>query len=688
MIDPALALIAPLAGFSGMGPVAAHPVPFASLADRGIAMAVPFFAEAAAGAAAQPPAPDEKAQPVANTEASAKDPGTDIKADDALIDGRRRPGYQKQLPDRIEQLNQGAVRAPPPEAFYEKYDGEGTVGSLSLDVAVPDRWRITSSLCPAKNPKTGKKDGAIFTLYPKLEAVCHSPFDPFHHNVLKGDKPIRAKDRPGFLHGDDWFFIVNAASDTVVEPRTFPIPVGNQTTERPNSIDVFGKGQSLVLSQTFITGVSLLKGLTAFKPPIVEYRLTLATNISYVNVPERRVLDVAPSKGSQRTDAFIGVQDAFVDYHLGRFDTSRYDFVSIRAGIQPITADFRGFLFLDNQLGFRIFGNRDNNRWQFNLGAFWRLEKDTNSGLNNVFATPRSDWVFLANAYRQDFPVTGLTSEVSVTYNMNREANDVEIDKNGFPVRPALIGDLRGRDYDVVYLGYAADGRIGRINVSGQVYGALGQDRNNFLTSRPAKIRAMFAALEASYDKDWMRFRLSGLYASGDSDPYDDTEGGFDAIFENPQFAGADTSYWIRQSIPLAGGGRVISVNGRNGILNSLRSSKEQGQSNFTNPGTILLGAGGDFDLTPEVRVSTNVNHLWFDNTRVLQVLRNEGSIPRDIGWDTSVSAVWRPNASQNIVFRLSGAMLFAGSGFKDLFTQADRKSRYYSVLANAILTF
>src|SRR3546814_1668864 len=113
-----------------------------------------------------------------------------------------------------------------------------------------------------------------------------------------------------------------------------------------------------------------------------------------------------------------------------------------------------------------------------------------------------------------------------------------------------------------------ADGRIGRLNLTGSIYGALGEDRDSFFTSRPAQIRAFFAAAEASVDKDWMRFRLSGLYASGDGDPYDNRENGFDAIFENPVFAGADTSYWIRQSITFAGGGRVIAINGRNGILN------------------------------------------------------------------------------------------------------------------------
>lgn len=615
-------------------------------------------------------------------------PGGETQADDALIDGRRRPGFNKQLPDKVEQDNPGAVGAPPPEAFYDKYDGEGLMADLGLDVGVPDRWRIMSSLCPKTDAATGKNDRSLYTLFPRLEFVCHSQTDPFHHNLLKGDRPLAKGKRPGFLKGEDWFIIAGAVSDTVVEPRSFPIPVGNQTTTNPNAIDTFGRSNSLVLSQTFIASVSLLKGMTAFKPPAIEYRIAVAANINHVQVPERRVLFVEPSKGTRRTDAFIGLQEAFVDYHIGKFDSKRYDFISVRAGIQPIQSDFRGFLFNDNQLGIRLFGNRDNNRFQFNLAAFWRLEKETNSGLNDVSQSPRNDFVLMANLYRQDFPVVGLTSQISVTYNMNRERNEVHVDTNGFPVRPALLGDLRGREYDVAYLGYAADGRIGRINLTGQVYAALGQDRNNFLTSKPANIKAFMAAAEVSYDIDWTRIRLSGLWASGDKDPYDGTEGGFDAIFENPQFAGADTSYWIRQTIPFAGGGRAISVNGRNGILNSLRSSKEQGQSNFTNPGTILVGVGTDFDLTPQLRVSTNVNHLWFENTKVLQVLRNEGSIPREIGFDASVSAIWRPKASQNLVFRLSGAMLEPGRGFDNLFARQGKASRFYSVLANATVAF
>lgn len=587
-----------------------------------------------------PPSPDEDAEVP--------------EVDTGVIEGRRRPGYEPDLPDRAVQDNPGALRAPPPEAFPTD------------QIPIPDRWRLIES----------------------LGVVKERWFDPYNQNTYKGDRPIN-RDKVKWLpiKGDDWFFAANVVSDTVLEPRTFPIPVGVQTTSRPGSLDVFGKDASFVFSQTFIAGAALIKGNTAFKPPEIEYRVTLAFNYNYVDVPERRVLFVQPSKPTHRSDHFLGVQEAFVDYHL-RNTSDRYDFDSLRVGIQPFQADFRGFLFNDQQLGIRFFGNRDNNRVQYNLAAFWRLEKDTNSGLNSVVQRPRDDFLFLANIYRQDFLIPALTSQFTFAYNRNREAGEIEIDDNGFPVRPALLGTLRGRDYDVVYLGYNADGRIGRLNLTASAYYAFGEDRDSFFTGKQADISAGFGAAELSYDKDWMRFRLSGLYATGDGKPYDNKEAGFDAVFENPIFAGADTSYWIRQSVPFAGGGRVIGLTGRNGILNSLRSSKEQGQSNFNNPGTMLLGVGADFDLTPEFRLSGNANHLWFENTATLKSLRMEGSIPNTIGWDLSAAAIWRPKATQNIVVRLSGATLLPGKGFRDLFDNTENNREYYSVLANVILSY
>ena len=471
-----------------------------------------------------------------------------VSAEGVLLDGRRRPGDEKVLPDPVVQTNIGAVRPPPPSAF----PGDP-------EFPIPDRFRLSSNLGLARKEKF---------------------LDPYNQNTFKGDKPIciptdeevarraaagESKCRtPKILglKGDDWFFVLTGVSDTIVEPRTFPIPVSVQTTERPRSNDVFGKSQSLVLAQTFLFGAALIKGQTAYKPPDVEYRALLAFNINYVNVPERRVLSVKPSKESNRFDYFLGVQELFYDVHW-RNVSDRYDFDSFRFGIQPFQQDFRGFLFNDNQLGVRLFGIRDNNRFQYNLAAFWRLEKDTNSGLNAVTMRPRDDYVIAANVYRQDFPVVGLTSQISVTLNINREKKQLELDDNGFPVRPALLGTNRGRNYDVTYLGYSVDGRIGRVNLTATSYAALGTDRNSFFTDQKAKIKSFFFAAEPSIDINYLRIRLAALYASGDSKPFDNVEGGFDAIFENPIFAGADTSYFIRQTIPFAGGGRAVAINGQ-----------------------------------------------------------------------------------------------------------------------------
>jgi hypothetical protein len=189
--------------------------------------------------------------------------------------------------------------------------------------------------------------------------------------------------------------------------------------------------------------------------------------------------------------------------------------------------------------------------------------------------------------------------------------------------------------------------------------------------------------VEVSRDFDWIRAKATFVYGSGDDDPFDDKSTGFDAIFENPLIAGADTSFWVRQAVPLVGGGRV-ALSQPNGILNSLRSSKFQGQSNFTNPGIVLLGAGADLDLTPKLRASFNVNQLWFDDTAVLEAARNQGDIGRSIGQDISLSIIYRPFTSQNIVLRVAASGLLPGDGYKDLYGGETP----YSVLANLILAY
>lgn len=390
-----------------------------------------------------------------------------------------------------------------------------------------------------------------------------------------------------------------------------------------------------------------------------------------------------------RRDGFIGIQEFFFDYHL-RNVSDRYDFDSIRIGIQPFTSDFRGFLFLDQPLGIRLFGNRDNNRWQYNVAAFARLEKDTNSGLNDISVRPRRDYVLTANLYRQDFPFLGFTSQLSWTSNLNRE-DEQHYDKNGFLVRPAVAGSAIPHQYSVHYLGYSGDGHLGRLwpvarlNWSTSTYFAFGEDNHNPIAGRAQDIRAFFHASEVSRDFDWVRLRLNLLYASGDDDPRDDTAEGFDAVFETPQFAGADTAYFIRQGIPLIGGGGV-AMSGRNGILPSLRPSREQGQSNFVNPGLRLFGAGADLDVTPRLRLTANLSRLHFVDTAVLGELRQQRNPDSEIGTDFSMGIQIRPLFNQNFVINASGSLLKTGAGLDDFY--GTDTGVLYSTFVNVILAY
>ena len=180
--------------------------------------AAPVEAEADEAGSEQSPAANERGEP----------PPTPV--EEELIDGRRRPDIERDRPDAVEQVNPGAIRSPPPEAFPADH------------IPIPDRWRLIQT----------------------LGIVRERWWDPYNQNTLKGDRPLCTPDRArsrrsaarasgraarrasSASQGDDWFFVASAVSDTVFEPRSFPIPVGVQTTQRPGSNDVFGRNNSIV----------------------------------------------------------------------------------------------------------------------------------------------------------------------------------------------------------------------------------------------------------------------------------------------------------------------------------------------------------------------------------------------------------------------------------------------------------
>lgn len=559
-----------------------------------------------------------------------------------------------------------AAEAAPPDAAPAEAPGEddpplGFAGRGTIDRAerspipgdflpLEDRWRI------------GLPD---WDRYPGREGEY--PFyrghwwDPYGQNVLKGDYPII---------GQNIFTSLTVVSDTLFEARRVPTPTGLSTQNRNNEF-FWGDPQQYAVNQNFVLSFELFHGDSQFKPRDWEFRVTPVFNINYVELGEQLV-NINPADGSERTDGHIGMQELLLEYHIADISPN-YDFISTRAGIQGFVSDFRGFIFSDNNLGFRIFGNHSANRGQYNLLYFRPLEKNTNSGLNildgNTPFDSRQQNVVIGNYYLQDTIWKGYTSGFSFHWNGDY-ADRAHFNNNGFLVRPAPIGTItvpsvRYHDVNAFYFGWVGDGHIGRLNIDHAFYQVFGQDSFNPIAGREVSINAQQAALELSFDRDWVRFKSQFFYASGDNDSTDSKARGFDAITDNPNFAGGGFSYWGRQGLPVGGASTLLKD--RFSLLPDLRTSKFEGQSNFVNPGIFIYGFGFDLDVTPKMKAFINVNYLRFANTDSLETLLQQRNIGSGIGWDYSIAVQYRPLLTDNIILQGGAAALTPAGGFRDV---------------------
>lgn len=482
-------------------------------------------------------------------------------------------------------------------------------------------------------------------------------YNPYDQNVLKGDLPVI---------GDDYFLILSAVSTTGAELRR--TPSGNAVSSaNPNSNNFFGRPESFSFNETLQFSFEFFKGQTVFKPRTWAIKISPTFSIpNYLNARENGIVNIDVRRGTTRTDYHVSLEEAFAEVKL--FDTNdNYDAVSIRAGIQPFNADFRGFLYSDNNLGIRTFGAFSNNKIQFNAAWFHQLEKDTNSNLN-AFEFRKQN-VYIANFFRQDFLTKGYTIQAVGAFNDDR--GDIHYDTNGFLVRPALVGSARQHNVQAGYVGFNGDGHFGLLNLTNSYYFAFGRDSFNPIAGKKTDIRAHMAAVEASMDKDWLRFRTSFFFASGDKDPTDDKAGGFDAIFDDPNFVGGQFSYWNRQGIRLVS--TEIGLVQGNSLLPSLRSSKTEGQANFVNPGIFIYNAGVDAELTQTIKTVFNANYLRFHRTEPLEYVLMQPGIRHEIGYDLSLGVIYRPFLINNLTFTFGGNMFFAGKGFKDVYRDPSR---------------
>lgn len=482
-------------------------------------------------------------------------------------------------------------------------------------------------------------------------------WNPYNQSVLKGDYPFK---------GNKLFMVLSATSTTTVEQRRAPTP-SDVSSDEPRSGEFFGQPEQLAANQTLQLSFELFHGDTTFKPRDWAIKFSPTFSIpNYLNARENGVVNIDVRRGTNRTDTHFSLEEAFAEVKLADL-SANYDFISLRAGIQPFVSDFRGFIFSDNNLGARLFGSFDNNRFQFNAAYFFMLEKDTNSGLN-TFDT-RHQNVYIANLFRQDFIRKGYTIQGSLHYNDDRPT--IEYDTNGFLVRPALIGDVRSHSIKVGYIGMNGDGHLGRLNLTNSYYYAFGRDDRNPIAGRSVRVKSHMAAAEASVDKDYLRFRGSFFWAQGDANPTDNKATGFDAIFDDPNFVGGQFSFWNRNGIRLTQTG--VGLVQPNSILPSLRSSKTQGQANFVNPGIFIYNVGIDVEVTQRIKTVFNANYLRFHRTEPLEYVLFQNNIRHDIGFDYSLGVAYRPFLINNVTMTFGASTLQTGRGFRDIFTDRSR---------------
>ena len=518
-------------------------------------------------------------------------------------------------------------------------------------VPVPDRWKLNL-------PEWDRYD--VGGDYPYVTGHW---WDPYNQNTLKGDFPVAGKQT---------FFTFTGISETLIEGRNLPVPAG-VSTQRPGSERFFGRGGTYVPLTSLRTSFDLFHGDTAFRPIDWRVRVAPALNVNFINLSEYTGVNADVRRKDKRLDTHVGLQEAFVEKKL--FDTSHdFDFLSVRAGIQEFTSDFRGFISVLEAPGVRVFGTLKSSRIEYNGAFFDLLEKDTNSGLNEFHR--RGAQVYVANVYIQDFLSPGYTQ--SFSFHANHDDGERHYDRNGVLVRPAPIGLIATNEVRSYYIGAAGNGHLGRINISHAFYQVLGHESINPIAAQRVGINTQMGALELSIDKDWLRIKGAAFVASGDGDPSDDEAHGFDAILDIPAFAGGPFSLWNRQGLRLSqtGTGLKSPVS----LLPTLRTNKDEGQPNFVNPGIFLLNGAADVELTPRLRGFVTASYLRFMQTEQMEALLFQEKVRPGIGFEYGGGATFRPPLSDNIVLVGGVQAMKLGQGLKDIY----ERSHLFAIFFNA----
>jgi hypothetical protein len=132
----------------------------------------------------------------------------------------------------------------------------------------------------------------------------------------------------------------------------------------------------------------------------------------------------------------------------------------------------------------------------------------------------------------------------------------------------------------------------------------------------------------------------------------------------------------VRQGFNL--GGTAARLKQRNSLIPNLRSSKFEGQSNFVNPGVMIVGLGTDIELTTETRLFFNANYVRLVETAGLKQTLFTDEINNELGYDISLGIIARPLLNDNVVITAGIGVFLPAKGYQDIYGQNAEKVPTY----------
>jgi hypothetical protein len=535
------------------------------------------------------------------------------------------------VPQAVEQNGVAQHNNPPSEASREACPPGGASPVPASQQApseirtIPSRWR---SFDPS-----GQQPEYTFRIY-----------DPYHQNILKADFPVAG----------NWFLELNALNTFVYKSRrnldfsnvfADQIRLGNLEFVRHNHFR----------NENLIFGLEWRRFDDVFFPS--DFRIRLNGVFDYR-------ADLNAFLRHANTEPFLF--DAFVDVKLFDFGGEEdghdnFDLMFLRGGIQGFRSDFHGLIFNDAGLGGRIFGELKKNRLRYDFLWLKLFQKDPATGFIS-FSRPSAHNVAIGRFTWEDFLVLGWNSEWSLHYNRERRK---------------ISGGPLEQQHDTFYWGTTFNGRLGRMDFNPAFYAVHGH-ADQVVAGVPVEhsVAAFMFLLDVRYPLDYWKFRAGYLFASGDGDPTDLRDTGFDAISDGVVLFGGPLSYWTGENIRF---GRGDFVRG-NSVFPSLRGANDP--ANYINPGIQILNAGVDVTLSPRLEFSGNFTYLRFVKTGAYtnRVVISDRSAGFEENFFLRIKPFLR-EANQNVLFDLGFSVLHAQQGLKSAF-QTTQGTVYSSFLA------